>query len=62
MIVTKFIIFQNTEVSMREVTLFLHTQKIQRHESAVGKAIGTALASARQTLNRLVRRARLLGH
>lgn len=47
---------------MREVTLFLHTQKIQRHESAVGKAIGTALASARQTLNRLVRRARLLGH
>lgn len=60
MIIIKFIIFQN-EVAMREVTLFLHTQKIQRHESAVGKALGTALTSARQRLNRLVRRARLLG-
>jgi hypothetical protein len=62
MIITKFTIFQNTEVFMREVTLFLHTQKIQRHESTVGKVLGAALASARQTLNRLVRRARLLGH
>ncbi len=53
MIFTKLFIFQNIEVFMREVTVFLHTQKIQPRPALLRPAcaaIGTAIKRATRRL------------